>query len=185
MAAAAITCRELHMATSTEDDCRQWLRGRGLLAVHRDCPTCNAVMNEKVYNRVLDGKIWRCPRKQCRKTVSLRKGSFFDRTKLPLTKLTDMLYYWSMEVSNTEVEFQLGVDHKTVTDWNNFVREVCSADLLANPFQISGPGRVVAIDETAVAKEKPGNAQARPVPRQWVFGGVELGTDKFFMEMVP
>lgn len=40
--------------------------------------------------------------------------------------------YWVM--------FQLGVDHKTVTDWSNFVCEVCSANLLANPFQIDSRG---------------------------------------------
>ena len=58
-------------------------------------------------------------------------------------------------------------------------------DLLANPFQISGPGRVVVIDESVVARAKPGNARVWPVPPQWVFGSVELGTDRFFMELVP
>ena len=66
---------------------------------------------------------------------------------------------------------QLSVDDKTVTDWFNFVREVCSAEMLANPVQISGPGTTVAIDESVVAKAKPGNAHGRPVPQQWVFGG--------------
>ena len=36
-----------------------------------------------------------------------------------------------------------------------------------------------------MARAKPGNAAARPVPPQWVFGGVEIGTDIFFMELVP
>ena len=71
-----------------------------------------------------------------------------------------------------------------MTDWFNFCREVCSADLLANPLQIGGPGAIVAIDESVVARSKPGNAQARPVPPQWVFGGVQLGTTRFFMELV-
>jgi len=35
-----------------------------------------------VYSRVLNGKIWCGLRKQCRKTVSLRKGSLFNKTKL-------------------------------------------------------------------------------------------------------
>jgi len=80
---------------------------------------------------------------------------------------------------------QLGVDGKTVTDWYNFVREVCSEDMIANPMQIGGPGTTVAIDESVVAKAKPGNIHARPVPQQWVFGGVQLGTDRFFIELVP
>ena len=36
-----------------------------------------------------------------------------------------------------------------------------------------------------VARRKPGNAQGRPVPPQWVFGGVDLTTKEFFMELVP
>ena len=62
---------------------------------------------------------------------------------------------------------------------------MCSADLLRNPLQLGGPGHVVAIDESVVARAKPGNAHARPVPPQWVFGGVDLGTGSFFMELVP
>jgi transposase-like protein len=62
---------------------------------------------------------------------------------------------------------------------------VCSADLLQNPRRIGGPGHVVAIDETVVARAKPGNAHARPVTQQWVFGGTDLTTKEYFMEMVP
>jgi len=80
---------------------------------------------------------------------------------------------------------QLGVDNKTVIDWCNFMRDVCSADLLRNPFQLGGVGHTVAIDESMVARRKPGNIQGRPVPAQWVFGGVDLNTGDFFMELVP
>jgi len=109
MAAAVpfITMRELVLATQTEEDCRQWLRGRGLLAQQMTCPRCHTLMEERLYSRVSDGVIWRCPPKNCRATVSLRKGSFFECSHLPLTKLTDLIYYWSMELSNDQVERQV------------------------------------------------------------------------------
>jgi len=69
-------------------------------------------------------------------------------------------------------------------DWTRFLRDVCSADLLAHPQQLGSPGHTVAIDETVVARRKPGNAQGRPVLAQWVFGGVDLFTGVFFMELV-
>ena len=47
----------------------------------------------------------------------------------------------------------------------------------------SGPRR--GYDESVVARAKRGNRRARPVPAQWVFGGVDLGTGSFFMELVP
>lgn len=83
------------------------------------------------------------------------------------------------------VSVQVAVDQKTVTDWFNFIREVCSTDMVNNPRQLGGPGHVVAIDESLLARRKPGNAQGRPVPEQWVFGGVDLTTKEFFMELVP
>jgi len=79
----------------------------GLLADRMNCPRCGTVMQEKVYNRVMDGCIWRCPPKICRATVSTRKGSFFEKSHLPLTKLLDLLYYWSMDLSNAEAQFQV------------------------------------------------------------------------------
>ena len=51
---------------------------------------------------------------------------------------------------------------------------MCSADLLRNLLQLGGPGHVVAIDESVVARAKPGNARARPVPSRWIFGRVDL-----------
>jgi hypothetical protein len=54
------------------------------------------------------------------------------------------------------------VDHKTVTDWFNFLRDLCSADLLANPHQIGGQGRIVAIDESVVARAKRGKRACTP-----------------------
>ena len=82
--------------------------------------------------------------------------------------------------SNVEIQQQLEIDEKTVTDWSNMVREVCSTEHLRNCVMLGGP----AVDETLVDKRKPGNQQARPVEPEWVFGGVELGTDKFFMHLV-
>ena len=127
---------------------------------------------------------WRCPSQACRATTSIRKGSFFDRSHVPLKSLLDFLYYWSIELPNVEIQHQLEIDEKTVTDWTNMVREVCSTELLRNPVMLGSPGRIVAVDETLVAKRKPGNQQARPMEPERVFGGVELGTDKLFMHLV-
>jgi len=107
MAARMLTLREFHAATHTEEDCRGWLRRNRLLPINMACPRCNTVMEERQYSRVSDGIIWRCPPKQCRATVSVRKGSFFEKSHLPLTKLCDLLYYWSIDVNMAETQFQV------------------------------------------------------------------------------
>jgi len=70
-------------------------------------------------------------------------------------------------------------------DWYNFCCDLCSDDLLCNHVVLGGPGHIVAIDETLVARRKPGNAQGRPVPEQWCFDDVDFDTGEFFITLVP
>ena len=109
MAAVSVTMHELHLETSTEDACRQWLRGCSLLADNMQCPHCNTVMQERMYTRVLDGVVWRCPSLQCRATISVQRGSLLQNSNL---HLMDLIYYWSVDMKNTEAEFQ--VNHVSI-----------------------------------------------------------------------
>ncbi len=104
---------------------------------------------------------------------------------MTLKQLLDLLYQWSADVSNGAAEQETSVCSDSVQQWFHFIREVCSADLIANSVVLGGPGTVVAIDESVVARRKPGNIQGRPMPEMWVFGGVKRGTEKFFMRIVP
>ena len=79
MAVRLLMLRELHTATQTEDDCRGWLHRNSQLSVNMACPRCSSVMKERHYSHVSDEVIWRYPPKQCRATVSVRKGSFILR----------------------------------------------------------------------------------------------------------
>jgi len=115
----------------------------------------------------------------------LRFGSFLANSHLSLIKIVDIIYWWTVDTPNHVVQLQLGIDDKTTTDWLNFLRDVCSADLLANPIRLGGPGHTVAIDESVVARRQRGNQQERAVNQQCVFGGVDLGTKDFFIELVP
>ena len=40
------------------------------------------------------------------------------------------------------------MNKNTVVDWNNYLREVCAADLLRNHIAIGGPNTTVEIDES-------------------------------------
>ena len=83
----------------------QWMRDNGLLARVQLCQ-CGQVMVESGYTRSIDDQlIWRC--RGCRLTANLRKGSFFERSKLTLTQLTDVMYWWAHETHNFETEFQV------------------------------------------------------------------------------
>ena len=77
---------------------------------------------------------------------------------------------------------ELGIEHTTVVNFNNYLREICASDLLANPLRIGGPGMNVEIDESQFSKRK--NNQGRHFPPQWVFGGICRETGDSFLYAV-
>ena len=65
---------------------------------------------------------------------------------------------------------QLAVSAKTLVDFYNFLREVCSAALIRNPVQLGGPSRIVQIDESLFAHKPKYHRGRGPQNEMWVFG---------------
>ena len=80
-------------------------------------------------------------------------------------------------------EEELGIGKDATIDYNNYLREVCAANLLANPILIGGPNMTVEEDESFFTRRK--NHQGRVLPQQWVFGGWCRETKESFMYAVP
>ena len=56
------------------------------------------------------------------------------------------IYCWNKELTNIEFcKNELGISKNTVVDWNNYMREDCTADLVANPVLIGGPNIIIII----------------------------------------
>ena len=80
------------------------------------------------------------------------------------------IYCWSKEYTKIKfVDEELGIGKGATIDFNNYLREVCAADLLANHLQIGGPNMRVEVDESLFSRQK--NHQGRVSPQQWAFGG--------------
>ena len=63
-------------------------------------------------------------------------------------------------------------------DFNNYIREMCTADLLAHPMSIGGSNTTVEIDESQFSRRK--NNRDSGFPAQWVFGGICRETGERF-----
>lgn len=151
-----ITLRYIHEQVTNEvDNCIAWLQRNGLLANNMFCECgseCSLVSRQDL---ISDGKCWRCTRPDCRKRMSLRCGSFFEHSNLPLTTIIEIMYWWCLDVKQSTVKMELGIScPNTLVDWFNFCRDICTAYLIDNQMPIGGAGVTVEIDESKFMHRK-------------------------------
>ena len=170
--------------------CMNWLATRRMLRNTMPCERCNNLCRLNHYQQGIDD--WRSACNGCKFTASVRSGSFFDKSHIPLSRIILLIYYWAKMTQQTTVreELEIGSDHTTV-DWYNFCRDVCEHYLVNNPVQIGGIDlddngnivpKVVEIDESKFFHRKYHRGQWRE--GHWVFGGIERGSNKcFFFEV--
>lgn len=140
----------------------KYLRSKGLLSSHSWCTKCNKRWRSQVKDKeVKDGYRWKCPDKQCGSKEFLRQGSFFVNkkwSKFPLRVLFAIIWFFSNDVSQTHIIRQIGefITDESVGQWQQYLRDVCSTWLLANPILIGGPGQIntVQIDESKLGKKR-------------------------------
>ena len=129
-----------------KDDLISWLRTKKLLASSQDCSFCGTAMREGHRSDVSDGVVWRCP--QCKRTKSIREGSFFSKSRLPLQKWLLLIHYWSKEFPVKYAADDTEIHKNTACDMYRWLREVCSTKLLQTPIVLGGRGVIVQIDES-------------------------------------
>jgi transposase-like protein len=97
----------------------------------------------------------------------------------------DVIRYWAFEeFSFRKASRELAMAEHTFVDWRNFLRDICAEHFLRNPVRIGGVGVEVQIDESVFVRRKH-NVGRRPVPQQWVFGGIDTTTNEGFLVAVP
>ncbi|KAI6655699.1 hypothetical protein LOD99_1839 [Oopsacas minuta] len=100
-----------------------WFRKYGLLANVMRC-TCRELIPEGPYPRHMS-YIWRRTVACCKKTCSIRHGSFFEASNILFPIMFKFLYYWSEDLqAHMFLEKQLDWSPNTVVDWKNFMRDV-------------------------------------------------------------
>jgi hypothetical protein len=101
---------------------------------------------------------------------------------LELKKLVIFIYLWLQDIPTNRIKEMGSMANQTLSDWNNFLYEVCSESLMMlsdEERMIGGEGIIVEIDETLISK-KFKYIQGRRYPEIWIFGGVERNSKKWF-----
>ena len=171
----------LFSITANEDLAVNFLQQRH--CIRRNGPNCSIC--DRVMTLVKGGgdkRVWRCPTHKSEKS-SLRLGSFWENSHLPLRTLVRLAFLWSFDVPNKTTTSFTGLNKKTVTQWFQYFRDVCSHHLLQNPIMIGGPNVIVEVDESVIARRK--YQRGHLVPERWVFGGICPDTQEGFLIFVP
>ena len=109
------------------------------------CPR-SLPMTKRPRRDVSDGISWWCRLCKTRKTI--RDGSFFSKSRLPLHKWMLLMYWWARQYPVTDASQEAEVDVGTAIDVYRWLREICSSKLLQTPLVLGGPGSIVHIDES-------------------------------------
>lgn len=157
---------ELNKLFFDENACISFLFENEIFYDAISCPSCNSPMN-----LFLEEERFRCGKKLCRKSVSIRNSSFFAGHKLPTSKVLFLGYSWLSKVPVNSILSMSGCGKATVCSLQKSFRQLVANALTNEDCVIGGDGIVVEIDESKLGKRK--YHRGHPVEGVWVVGGVE------------
>ena len=162
--------------------CVQFLRGRNLLLQDYHC--CRNICKKVADPNVSDHEIFQCS--TCRHRYSIRTGSFWAKSKLQLTILVSLLFFFCKGSSVKEsVQMLVGkVTKKSVIQWYNYFRDVMTCYFQNNP--VTFINTHVHIDETFIGgKRKYHRGRVPQVGTRYLVGIIDKNSHKVYIEFVP
>lgn len=116
-------------------------------AMHIHC-RCNDVMNETSRSDVIDKIAWWCPR--CRSRRTIREGSIFYNSRVPLQKWLLLIYFWAKQYPVTDAAVEVAVNQATASKVYAALRGICVEKLRKNPISLGGrvAQSVVQVDDS-------------------------------------
>uniref|UniRef100_A0A0K0ER96 Transposase n=1 Tax=Strongyloides stercoralis TaxID=6248 RepID=A0A0K0ER96_STRER len=126
-----------------------FLQGEGILPKEGECEKCGGSTTINMAKLLL-----RCTRRNCRKSVAVRKGTFFAGQCLPLGEILHVAYLWLLKTPVAGIISQCGLSSATVCSYLKYFRQLVSDALEEQDCVIGGDGIVVEIDETKMGKRK-------------------------------
>lgn len=127
------------------------------------CPRCL-----RRYTKIVSGRYW-CGK--CRLKFSLKTCLVFKSSKLPLSKLWQLLECWLGRLSISQTSFVSGLSEVTVRRWYRRFSSLIPQDVV----KLSG---VVEVDEAFIGKKKYENQTV-------VVGALERNTGRISLKAIP
>ena len=102
--------------------------------------------------------------------------------KINLQYFFGIIYFFVHNVNITETVTFLGINRKTISDYYFSFRNVISTSLINTNTTLGGVDRIVQTDECLALKRKYNRGRFKP--EIWLFGGIDILTQKAFLVIV-
>ena len=137
-------------------------------------------MNIQKFRDSPDGITFRCTK--CKSRISLRKNTFFEKSKLSLGKIMQLMSHWLSDIEVTMAAAFSEVSKVSAIQWYTYFRDITSWKLVHIEDKLGGPGKVVEIDESLMFKKK--HNVGHHVDQRWVFGMYDTDRKNGYLEYV-
>ena len=108
------------------------------------------------------------------KMKSIRSGSFFEKSKIPLKNGYCLFIIGSLIQRKVQLAADaIGIFRTSVMQCNKLLCEICSWKLCQVSIVLGGPGVVVQIDESLFSHRVKAHRGRPPTQEVWVFGIVD------------
>ena len=144
------------------------------------CTPCSKMMDISLKDR----EIFQC--NTCHRRYSIRTGSFWFKSRLALNILLAILYFFSegLNVSQCKKMLKTQVSVKSIIQWYNYFRDICTCHFSNNSVTFSSTS-TVHIDETAIGgKRKYCRGRLPKIKTRWFFGIINKDEHKAFVQFV-
>jgi transposase-like protein len=144
---------------------------------------------KEVAHKCRDGWIWKCTRTLAGTRhyhlQSIRHGSFFAGSHLPIKTIIYLLYEWVAKTPLEQAAYELSIEENTTHDFYKKFRAIAASALNALwDEQIGGEHDIVEIDECQLGRRKHHRGR---IPKEiWAFGAIVRNSTppRFFIETV-
>ena len=115
---------------------------------------CSTQMVLKERQTSPDRFVWECPADNCRKRRSVRAGSFFEASKIPLAQWLYNVFLWSIGKSNQRHSLLTELSLRTIVTLLDKICNICSMKILNGNFTLGGRGKAVEIDKSMFGNKR-------------------------------
>jgi transposase-like protein len=171
------TIYEIKNILYDEEKCEAFLFEKKILYPKPNCHQCHGPTRR-------ENKCWRCIKKACKRSISINKGSFFEKTKLKYTELFMIAYLWLSEVPPKSIKIITGHSNNTIGAYIKYLNELIQENVNQENCIIGGKDIEVELDECKISKRK--YNRGHHIEGAWIFGGVERTPERrIFVQVVP